>query len=70
MLLVNCKTNLILTWSSFFIITNSTGPGTLAMTDTKLYVVTLSTQDNIKLLNQLKLGLKITINWNKYQIKI
>ena len=40
------------------------------MTDTKLYVVTLSTQDNIKLLNQLKLGLKITINWNKYQIKI
>ena len=41
------------------------------MTDTKLYVpvVTLSTQDNAKLLQQLKLGFKRTINWNKYQSK-
>ena len=35
----------------------------------KLYVpvVTLSTQDNAKLLQQLKLGFKCTINWTKYQ---
>ena len=35
----------------------------------KLYVpvVTLSTQDNAKLLQQLKSGFKRTINWNKYQ---
>ena len=35
------------------------------MTDTKLYVpvVTLSTQDNAKLLDQLKSGFKRTINW-------
>ena len=42
------------------------------MTDSKLYVpvVTLSTQDNAKLLQQLKTGFKRTINWNKYQSKI
>ena len=40
----------------------------LAITDTKFYVlvVILSTQDNAKLLQQLKLGFKCTINWNKY----
>ena len=40
--------------------------------DTKLYVpvVTLSTQDNEKLLQQLKSGFKRTINWNKYQPKV
>ena len=45
---------------------------TLWITDTKLYVpvVTLCTQDNAKLLEQLKPGLKRTINWNKFQSKI
>ena len=40
-----------------------------AITDKKLYaaVVTLSAQDNEKLLQQLKTGFKRTINWNKYQ---
>ena len=33
-------------------------------------VVTLSTQDNAKLLQQLKSGFKRTIDWNKYQSKI
>ena len=39
--------------------------------DTKLYVlvVTLSTQENIKLLKQLESGFKRTINWNKYLVK-
>ena len=39
------------------------------MTKTKLYVaaVTLSIQDNVKLLHQLKSGFKRTINLNKYQ---
>ena len=35
-----------------------------------LLVVTLSTQDNEKLLEQLKSGFKRTINGNKYQSKI
>ena len=69
MSLINCEVNLILTWSSTCVITNSKGAGKFAITDTKLYVpvVTLSTQDNAKLLQQLKSGFKRTINWNKYQ---
>ena len=41
------------------------------ITETKLYVpvVTLSTQDNAKLLTQLKSGFKRTINWTKYLSK-
>ena len=48
---------------------NSTGEGRFTITDTKLYVpvVTISTQDNAKLLQQLKPGFKRTLNWNKYQ---
>ena len=44
--LINCEVNLILTWSSACVITNSNGAGAFAITDTKLYVtvVTLSTQ--------------------------
>ena len=42
---------------------------TLTIDDTKLQVpvATLSTQDNAKLLQQLKPGFKRTINWNKYK---
>ena len=45
---------------------------TLTITDTKLYVsvVTLSTQDNAKLLQQLKSGFQRTIDSNKYQLRI
>ena len=58
-----------LTWSSTCVITNSTGARRFKITDTKLYVlvVTLSTQDNAKLLQQLKSSFKRTIKWNKYQ---
>ena len=54
--LINCEVNLILTWPSACVITNSTGAGTFAITDAKLYVPvgTLSTQENTKLLQQLK----------------
>ena len=45
---------------------------TFTITDSKLYLplVTLSTQDNAKLLEQLKSGSKRTINWNKYDPKV
>ena len=58
--LINCKVNLILTWSKDCVITNSEGEGKFEITETKLYVlvVTLSTQDNAKLLQQLKSGFK------------
>ena len=42
---------------------------TLQITGTKLYVpvVTLSTQDDNKLLEQLRTGFKETIKWNKHR---
>ena len=54
MVLINCEVN-----------------ATFAITDTKLYVpvVTLSTQENTKFLQQLKSGFKRVINWNKYLSK-
>ena len=69
--LINCEVSFILTWSSTCVITNSTGAGTFAITDTKLYVpvIFLSEQDNSKLLQQLKSGFKRVINWNKYLLK-
>ena len=55
---ISCEVNLTLTWSNDCVITNSTGEGKFAITETKLYVpiVTLSTQDNAKLFQQLKSG--------------
>ena len=74
MLLINCEVNLILTWSSTCVLIATNIPNqnaTFAITDTKLYVsvVTLSTQENTKFLQQLKLGFKRVINWNKYLSK-
>ena len=70
--LINCEINFILTWSDKFALFNETKLTTFAVTDIKHYVpvVILSTQDNAKLLKQLKSGFKRTINWNKYQPKI
>ena len=67
--LINCEVNLILTWSPNYIISSVTGETKFKSTETKLYVpvVTLSTQDNAKLLQQLKSGFKKTINRNKYE---
>ena len=72
--LINCEVNLILTWSStcVLIATNiQNQAATFAITDTKLYVpvVTLSTQNNTKFLQQLNSGFKRVINWNKYSSK-
>ena len=69
--LINCEINLILTWSSTRVIVSTNianQVATFEITDTKLYVpvVTLSTQENSKLLQQLKSGFKRVINWNKY----
>ena len=69
--LINCEVNLILRLPSACVITNSTGVRTFAITDTKLYVlvVTLSTQDNSKLLQQLKPVFKRVISCNNYLSK-
>ena len=72
---INCEINIFVTWSEkCIILTGDFGANTnnhpkFEIIDTKLYVsvVTLSTQDNKKPLQQLKTGFKRTINWNKYK---
>ena len=70
--LVNCELNTELRSSRDCVITNSTGAGKFAITETKLCVsvVTLSTQDNVKLLQQLKSGFRRIINRNKYESSV
>ena len=72
--LINCEIELILDWSANCVIistNNANQVPTFTITETNLYVpvVTLSTQDNAKLLPQLKSGFKRTISWNKYLAK-
>ena len=80
--LINCEVSLILAWSKECVITSmerrliknirrdaSPTGAIFQITDTKLYVpvVTLSKENDIKLLEQLKTGFKRTIKWNKYR---
>ena len=64
--LINCEINLILIWFTNCVIVSSTVANqnaTFELTDTKLYVpvATLSSQNNSKLLQQLKSGFKRVI---------
>ena len=82
--LINCEVELILAWSKNCVLADMTvdaaanpaivAPVTLTfeITGTKLYVpvVTLSKENVTKLLEQLKLGFKRTIKWNKYRSKM
>ena len=66
--LINCEIDLIPVWPLNCVITNWKGIVTVAITNGRLFVavVTLWTQDNTKLLQQLNSGFKNTINWNKF----
>ena len=70
--LMSCEVEPILTWSEDCVISSATGETKFAITETKLYVpvVTLSTEDNAKLLQQLKSNFKRKITWNKYESSI
>ena len=82
--LINCEMELILTWSNKRVLADMTvdadtdpaiiapSGATFKITDTKLNVpaVTLSKENDTKLLEQLKLGFKRTIKWNKYRSQI
>ena len=70
MCLIYCEIKLGLTYVCYLMIQKQAT--TFTITDTKIYVpvVTLSTQDNAKLFQQLKSGFSRTINWNKYQSKV
>ena len=72
--LINWKINLDLNLrkSCVIIATTQANQGaTFSVTDTKVFVpvLTLWTQDNTKLLEQVKSGFKWTINWNEYHSK-
>ena len=65
--LSNCEINVILTWSTNCVIVSTNVANqnaTFEITDTKLYapVVTISTQDNSKLLQQLNSDFKRVIS--------
>ena len=75
------KVELILAWAKYCVLADMTvnaganpaivapSVATFKITDTKLYVpvVTLSKENDTKLLEQLKSGFKRTIKWNKYR---
>lgn len=73
--LINCEITPYLTYSTTCVVFSNALAAQVtifAVTNTKLDVpfATLSTQDNAKLLQQLKSGYKITINWNNYKWNI
>ena len=81
--LINCEMELILNWSKNCVLADMTvratqggnpaivapSGATFEITDTTLCVpiITLSKENNKKLLEQLKSGLKRTLKWNKYR---
>ena len=67
--LINCKVELSLKWYERCLLTAAT-TATFKITDAKLYVpiVTLSSEDNVKLSKLLSEGFKRPIYWNKYKI--
>ena len=71
MSLINFEVNLILHWSRDYVISFEAGKTKFAITNTKPYilVLTASTQNNSKLLQQLKSGFKTATNCNRYQSK-
>ena len=73
-MLINHAISLQLIWSiNCFLVAHAAASQVpiFKIIDTKLYVpvVTLSTQDNVKLLKQFESGFEKTANWNKYQSK-
>ena len=83
--LISCEVSLELKWNKNCVITslerrqvgarprnNAPTGATLAINDSKLYipVLTLSKDDDIKLLTNLKSGFKREIIWNKYRLQM
>ena len=73
--LINCEVELILDWSENCVvistnIANQVPTFTITETNLDVPVVILSTQDNAKLLPQLKSVFKRTISWNRNLAKL
>ena len=69
MSLINCKIVLLLKWYERCLLTVANN-ATFKITDAKRYVpiVTLSSEENIKLLKLLSKGFKRPICWNDYKV--
>ena len=67
--LINCKIELSLNWIQKCLLTTA-NTAIFKITDPKLLVpiVTLSAEDNVKLLKLLSEGFKRTVYWNKYKV--
>ena len=70
MSLINCKIELSLTWNQNCVLSTVVNNSTFAITDTKFYVpiVTLKTEDNVKLSKLLSERFKRSVYWNKYKV--
>ena len=76
MSLINCKVELSLNWTENCILTlnpnpsNNINEATFTITDAKHYVpiVTLSSEDNVKLSKLLNEKFKRSIYWNEYKV--
>ena len=70
--LINCKIHLELNWTKNCVMLDIAGETALKITNTKSYVplVTLSTEDNVKLTKKLNEGFKRPVYWNEYQTRI
>ena len=73
--LINCEIQLDSSWTKDCVLIehhNNIAGVSFMITSTKLYVpvVTLSINDNIKFLENIKQGFKRTISWNKYRSEI
>ena len=74
--LINCKVELSLNWTENCILTlnpnpsNNINQATFTITDAKHYVpiVTLSSEDNVKLSKLLNEKFKRSIYWNEYKV--
>ena len=68
--LINCKVELSLKCDLNCVLPNLVGASTFTITDAKLYVpiVTLSTEDNVKLSKLLSEGFKRPVYWDKCKI--
>ena len=67
--LINCKVEISLKWIESCMLTTA-NTATLKITDAKLYIliVTLSSEDNVKLSKLLSEGFKRPIYWNEYKV--
>ena len=70
--LINCKVELSLKWIEHCVLTTDANAinSAFKITDAKLYVpvLTLSTEDNVKLAKQLSEGFKRSSYWNKCKV--